>query len=177
MGTNARSATLVTSKECPRTADTAGGVADHPLEVADMAKRTPLDRFWAKVWREGLGCWWWTGALSMGYGQLYHDGKPRGAHRLSYEWFVGPIPAGLHVDHLCRHPSCVNPDHLEPVTCRENLLRGETFQAKNAAKTRCPQGHPYNAENTYVRPAGNRECRRCAKARDLAYRAKKRAAL
>lgn len=139
-----------------------------------MAKRTPLDRFWAKVWRDGDGCWWWTGALSVGYGQLHHDGKPRGAHRLSYEWFVGPIPDGLHLDHLCRRPSCVNPDHLEPVSCGENLRRGEGFTGVNSRKARCEYGHPFDAENTYRRPDGRRECRTCARRHHAAHKARKR---
>jgi hypothetical protein len=82
----------------------------------------------------------------------------------------------LTIDHLCRVRHCVNPDHLEAVTCRENLLRGETLQAANVAKTECPQGHPYDEENTYVYPNGRRDCRTCNAAACARYRARKAAA-
>lgn len=74
------------------------------------------------------GCWVWTGALSAkGYGQIrLPGGSTAYTHRESYVEFVGPIPAGLHIDHLCRNRSCFNPDHLEPVTPQENARRGET---------------------------------------------------
>jgi hypothetical protein len=74
---------------------------------------------------------------------------------------VGPVPVGKQIDHLCRVTLCVNPEHLEPVTCLENLLRGRTVNAANAAKTACVNGHPFDADNTYVAPDGTRECRIC----------------
>ena len=123
--------------------------------------RPCADRFWEKVERTE-GCWIWKASLNTyGYGQFFHDGSPRKAHRLSYEWANGPIPAGLEIDHLCRTRACVNPDHLEPVTHRENLLRGDTFQARNANATHCPRGHAYDYANTKVGPTGGRRCRAC----------------
>lgn len=105
------------------------------------------DRFFAKVNAEGP-CWEWTAATMKqnGYG-VFNRGRSDGtvlAHRFSYELLVGPIPDGLQLDHLCRNRICVNPDHLEPVTQRENLLRGTTLPGQNARKDRCPQGHPYD---------------------------------
>lgn len=109
------------------------------------------------------GCWLWTATLSgKGYGQFRFRGKLWIAHRAAYEIFVGPIPEGATLDHLCRVRRCVNPEHLEPVSQRENLLRGDTITARHAAATHCPRGHEYNSENTYVQPiTGGRRCRTC----------------
>jgi hypothetical protein len=79
--------------------------------------------FWAKVDKTET-CWLWTGAMLNGYGKFW-AGKTVFAHRWSYERFIGPIPKGLHLDHLCRVPACVRPDHLEAVTNRENVLRSK----------------------------------------------------
>ncbi len=111
------------------------------------------------------GCWLWTGCRSNGYGQLHWKAKNLPAHRLSYEAFVGPIPAGLQIDHLCRVHACVNPAHLEPVTQRENSRRGvagDVNGGRQRAKTHCPQGHPYEGENLFVRKNGKRDCRECS---------------
>lgn len=88
------------------------------------------------------------------------DGKQRLVHRLAYAWLVGQIPAGLTLDHLCRNTVCVNPLHLEPVTHRVNVLRGQSGVAANARKTGCPQGHPFDEINTY-HYRGQRHCRTC----------------
>jgi hypothetical protein len=123
---------------------------------------TPEERFWAKVDKTS-DCWIWTAHKVKGYGQFRLGGKGSrqvGAHRVSYEWAHGPIPETLQLDHLCRNPVCVNPDHLEPVTSRVNMLRGQTFAAANAGKTHCPQGHPYDLFNTYEYK-GMRTCRAC----------------
>jgi len=90
-------------------------------------------------------CWIWRASLDThGYGHGRFRGRLRLAHRISYELFVGEIPDGLVLDHLCRQPSCVNPEHLEAVTNRENVLRGNSIVAKHALKTQCPQGHKYD---------------------------------
>lgn len=107
-------------------------------------------------------CWLWTRSCNgKGYAEIKLAGRRHGVHRLAYELLVGPVPEGLVLDHLCRVRRCVNPDHLEPVTNRENLLRGEGASAKNAAKTHCPAGHPYDEANTILRPRGSRRCRAC----------------
>jgi hypothetical protein len=104
-------------------------------------------------------CWLWQGCrLSHGYGQTWDGKRVVGAHRYAYERLVGPIPEGLTIDHLCRVRHCVNPAHMEPVTAGENARRGEN---PNRAKTHCKYGHPFDAENTYVRASGGRECRAC----------------
>lgn len=97
-----------------------------------------------------------------------------GAHRYAYEHFIGPIPEGLQVDHLCRVRNCVNPDHLEAVTCRENVLRGDGVAAANARATHCPQGHAYDEANTYTWTNGGRHCRACARIKTREQRARTR---
>ncbi len=112
------------------------------------------------------GCWVWTAAKTAedGYGKLSVEGTLTPAHRASYEVFVGPIPDGLDIDHLCRNRSCVNPEHLEPVTRRENLLRGQTLAAENAARTHCKRGHEFTDENTRIDSQGGRRCITCVRA-------------
>jgi hypothetical protein len=108
------------------------------------------------------GCWYWTGARDWkGYGVTHWFGQQLMAHRVVYEFLVGPIPEGLHVDHLCSVPRCVNPDHLEPVTAQENNRRSMSRSAVNARKTACHRGHDFTPENTYVNPRGQRQCRAC----------------
>lgn len=120
---------------------------------------------------EASGCWLWQRAINdKGYGVatigVWPDRAWRGAHRVVYEELVGPIPDGLQLDHLCRVRHCVNPDHLEPVTIEENILRGVGFAALNARKTECPHGHPYTPENTSFSAKGYRHCRTCGRLRD-----------
>ena len=141
-----------------------GSNAERVLPV-DVSDPSAVARFWAKVDRTG-DCWTWTAALRRpgGYGQFWAAGRMVGAHRFAFTLLVGPIPAGLELDHLCRNHACVNPEHLEPVTQAVNLLRGVGFCAANARRTECPQGHPLSGANLYVRPDGRRKCRECKNA-------------
>lgn len=110
------------------------------------------------------GCWEWQGNTDEdGYGQVFWEGKSYRAHRFSYETYVGPIPDGLVLDHLCRNHGCVNPEHVEPVTQRVNVMRGEGIAQANAVKTRCINGHEFTAENTNITPQGWRDCRTCSR--------------
>jgi hypothetical protein len=124
------------------------------------------------------GCWIWQRAISKnGYAQQVRDGRQQGVHRLFYEDFIGPIPDGLQLDHLCRVRACVNPGHLEPVTCGENLRRSPlTLAGQNAVKTHCAKGHPFDEANTYITAKGNRQCRRCQRETMRAKRIAERAA-
>lgn len=141
---------------------------DHRRFVSKHGFGRPAEkRFWEKV-KKGDVCWTWTGMkISKGYGYFWVDGVMQAAHRYSYELLAGPIPKGLELDHLCRNPACVNPDHLEPVTHRENSLRGESPAARNARKTHCKHGHPFSGANLYIHPTtGQRRCRACTAARN-----------
>jgi len=114
------------------------------------------------------GCWIWTGPTdTKGYGQAPAGkrGLHKRAHRFVWEQERGPIPKGLELDHLCRVKLCVNPDHLEPVTHRENMRRSHSWAGENARKTHCKRGHEFTPENIYWNSGGTRTCRRCTRRR------------
>jgi hypothetical protein len=130
--------------------------------------RSERERFNSFVKEDPNGCWLWTGGkTTKGYGCIRRaDGREALAHRMAYELFVGPIPAGLIIDHLCRLPSCVNPSHLEPVTNAENLRRGDLSRNNGAAlRTHCKRGHPFDEANTYRDKFGRRGCIACRRRR------------
>jgi hypothetical protein len=139
------------------------------LPATPGASMTSFERFFARVIKPD-GCWLWAGSLNnVGYPTFWPTSEKKVlAHRFAYELFVGPIPEGLTLDHLCKKPRCVRPDHLEPVTIQENLSRN--------MKDACVRGHPFSGKNLYVRPNGRRTCRECrdAKAKAKANRASKR---
>jgi len=115
-------------------------------------------------------CWiWGLYCDPQGYARMKVNGRPGLAHRYAYEDVVGPVPAGCELDHLCRQPSCVNPDHLEAVTHAENVRRGWPAQ-----KAHCAHGHPYDEANTYFRPNGRRDCRACTAERQRRYQQRRR---
>lgn len=150
-----------------------------------MAAPLNMRAFWARVDKHGpiygpLGtpCWLWLGGRG-GKGtteQRYGQVGSRRAHRVSYETLVGPIPDGLVLDHLCRRTYCVNPGHVEPVTHRVNILRGDGLAARNAKKSRCDHGHLLRGKNLLVsvgrRGLPRRACRKCAAARLSKWKAK-----
>lgn len=125
---------------------------------------TTLQKFESYVERTDT-CWLWRGTVAPnGYGSIVHNRKPAIAHRWAYEHFVGTIPAGLQLDHLCRVRACVNPAHLEPVTAQENTRR--------AMRSHCVNGHPFDAANTWLH-RGKRYCRECRRRRVREYQARR----
>lgn len=139
--------------------------------TGQFVRQSAEQRFWDKVGTATeSGCWPWQAGLDKnGYGK-FRDASKRcvRALRFAYELLIGPIPLGLQIDHVkargCISKSCVNPDHLEPVTPKENIQRID-----RVLKTHCPHGHPYFGENLYVKPDGSRECRTCMRAKVDAY--------
>lgn len=129
------------------------------------ARLADQERVRAKVEAMSNGCWQWTGAISKktGYGSISINGSSKLVHRVAYEAFVGPIPSGLVIDHLCRHRSCVNPAHLEPVTMRENVMCGIGPTAANSQKTHCVNGHPFTEANLWISATGGRCCKMCSR--------------
>mgnify|MGYP001562260252 FL=1 len=151
------------------------GSPTEPLNTLRARGRRPTSYLFRKFTISD-GCWEWTGAFRRnGYGR--YGGQPSVlAHRAVYEALVGPIPEGMQLDHLCKNRSCVNPAHLEPVTPKENILRGAGFAAQNAQMTHCIHGHEFTEANTYIRANGARTCRTCM--REIhwpAHRARQRA--
>jgi hypothetical protein len=124
-----------------------------------------IERFMAKVVKQDDGCWLWTGAKSKnGYGIAWDGTRTLVAHRFAYRHFVGAIPEGLDLDHLCRNRACVNPTHLEPVTRRVNALRGVAPTVLLHKAGMCKRGHLMTPENTYYWRGKPKSCRICTKA-------------
>jgi hypothetical protein len=136
---------------------------DNLREKRLVVRKEVLDRFWAKVKKTDT-CWLWTACIHpQGYGVWSYDKRMVKPHRFSYEIHKGIIPPGLVIDHLCRVRNCVNPEHLEAVTNKENILRGEGLSGKNSRKTHCNDGHEFTPSNTYVNSNGERRCRICSR--------------
>lgn len=136
--------------------------------------QSDLARFEALVSPEpNSGCWLWEGKTNeYGYGYFYSQGRHRRAHRLAFEHHCGPVPAGLDLDHLCRVRLCVNPDHLDPVSRSENMIRSPLIGEANREKPMCSKGHAFDEANTYYRKDGRRGCRECNRHSQIKFRRK-----
>ena len=127
------------------------------------------------VLRPDLGkCWGWTKATAEGYGVISVKNRLSQAHRIAYELWIDKIPSGLVIDHLCRNTICINPKHLEPVTVRENILRGVGGPAVNSKKTHCIRGHLLQGDNLFVSKKGKRWCKICRRGLEAKYRSENR---
>jgi len=131
-----------------------------PNFVEDHIERIPFS-----------GCWIWMGALTQGgYGSISIGGNSKKTHIVLYSRTKGEIDAHLQLDHLCRVRCCVNPDHLEPVTQKVNILRGESPTAINKKKTHCIRGHELSEANVHItKKRGSRDCRQCRNLRQAKY--------
>lgn len=130
-------------------------------------------RFWTNIEHNSQGCWLWRGAKNnLGYGCTWYMGQAYVAHRLAWKLWGNVLQSGLELDHLCKNRNCINPNHLEAVTHRENILRGVSPAATHAKKTKCPKGH--NFDRTITRKTGKtqRVCSICIKEYAKWYRKK-----
>lgn len=139
----------------------------HYRQARAVRKPRPAaaERFAAKWVETPSGCHLWTASTASNgrYGSFSIGRQLVRAHRWAWEQEHGPVPNGFDLDHLCRKTLCVNPDHLELVTHRENVLRGQSFAAVNAAKTHCKRGHLFSPENVRRMSDGGRQCLACAR--------------
>ena len=107
-------------------------------------------------------CHEWNGHVTKnGYGLTYCNKKTCYVHRLVYEYYFGSIPTGFQIDHLCKNRKCMNPNHLEAVTQKENILRSDGITAIQSRQTHCVHGHPLSGDNLYVSPKKHRSCKTC----------------
>lgn len=160
---------------CRKHYGAAAAAGEMPPLVNVSLEMTDEERFFAKVAESDDGCWLWTGGRSdAGYGSFRpRDGSASNAHRWSYQFFIGAIPDGLVLDHLCRTRACVNPWHLDPVTDKVNIARGvgrDSMRKWAASLTHCPHGHEKSDANTYRSYNKKRKrwecvCRPCRNAR------------
>lgn len=154
-----------------------GKIKGQPTTCVPRHRRGTLrQRFMVKVHIEASGCWQWTGCIDSrtGYARI-GIGKHRvtGAHRVAHELFKGPIPNGLHIDHLCRNRSCVNPEHLEAVSRRTNWVRGDHVNAHVYRTQTCKRGHPFEG-HSYFRDGKRIYCRTCQTDMERARRHRRR---
>lgn len=156
------------------------------MQTTRMDRPPDVARFWnaVRVTPELDGCWTWTRSKDtrMGYGRLHVRGLSTVAHRASWQIQTGPIPSGMCVLHRCDNPPCVRPDHLflgtkgDNNADRDSKGRGRPgpIWEWQSAKTHCPRGHAYTADNTYAKPAGGRDCRTCCRAWKSEYKLRRK---
>lgn len=136
--------------------------------------RKPIPLEESYVVDPATGCWEWTRCRSSRSpgGPAYAALSSGNAHRWVYQQVVGPIPKGMHLDHVCRNTGCVNPEHMEIVTPAENNRRKNEALGRGQYATHCPHGHEYTPENTMPAHGKNRQCRECNRAASRRWKAK-----
>lgn len=113
--------------------------------MSEIPTISDIERISPKFYISDTGCWVWTASKNnRGYATFKLRGVGVNTHRVTYAMFYGDVPAGLHIDHLCRTRNCVNPQHMEAVTHAENMRRA----APHNRKTHCKRGHEYTEGNT-----------------------------
>jgi hypothetical protein len=152
----------------------------------ELHSSTVAERLWPRFeLKPDTGCWMWQGADNgKGYGQIWMNGRMRRVHRIAYLLTFGPLPADKQIDHLCRERACLNPEHMQVVSNRENVARGNGPGALAARTNRCKNGHEFTPENTYhythsqSKGGGpGRRCNTCHAATNRAYKQRQKAAL
>ncbi len=135
----------------------------HPPAARAMRRsRNSPEKILARLVPGENGCLIWPGTKHrLGYGKTKIAHKDVFVHRIVFEHVRGAVGEGLVLDHICRNRLCANPDHLEPVTAQENILRGEGLPAQNARKTHCRRGHAFEGDNVRLDSKGSRECCEC----------------
>lgn len=148
------------------------------MGMTKFTEQRRLHSFLSKIGVDNSGCWIWRAAKVPGrgltYGQFYNGDKTELAHRFSYRVFKGTIPHKITVDHICRVPLCVNPEHLRLLTMRDNILCGNGPTAQHARQTHCKWGHKFDKKNTRIR-SNERCCMECARIHQRKVRLAKKA--
>lgn len=137
----------------------------HAGRLPNVRPRRTFEQWFTLVDQGANGCWPWPGPVNaQGYGT--YGARGHSVHRRVYELIIGPIPAGLHLDHICRNTRCIRPDHLDPVPPAVNVLRGVGSFAINSRKVVCKRGHSLtDPTNVRITKAGHRSCITCNKIR------------
>lgn len=139
-----------------------------------MSESQYIGRFLKKIQVLDNGCWQWTGGKNLkNYGRFTYAGRLQPSHRFAYFYFYNEIDETLTIDHLCKNHSCVNPLHLEQVTIRENIFRGNGVSVINSQKTHCSKGHEFSLDNVYIWK-NERRCIKCSRIRCREYQTKLR---
>jgi hypothetical protein len=144
------------------------------IQIRGIQSKIPIENFKKHIQITKEGCWEWTAKIhkNTGYGYFTVKGKTHLSHRFSYKYFKGEIPLNLCIDHICENRKCVNPEHLQAITLKQNILKGKSVCAQKAKQIYCHKNHPLSGENLYITPDNRRQCKTCNKIRQKKYLSK-----